>query len=104
MDDRRDPWVPVCRTDEGVSFIVERDAKGKAFETRVCPRAATSDWAIEIVSMIGQQLHAKETAGVSIMPGPDLSRWPAWWYEAVMAVSARRNLRQHAEIEAMRRK
>lgn len=83
--------------------MVERDEKGRAFQILECPRSATSDWAIELVFMVSQQLNAHEMTGAAMFPGPDISLWPQWWYEAVMAISQRRAMRQRAEIETASR-
>ena len=50
--------------------------------------------------MIGEQLTLHEIAGVPMFPGANIAKWPAWYYEAVTEVAARRRMRQNAEMEA----
>ena len=101
VDDRREPWIPHCRTDKGTPFVVERDAKGRAYQVSECPRSATSDHAIELVLLVSQQLQMHEATGSAMIPGADIGKWPQRWFEAVSVVYARRNMRQRAEMEAL---
>lgn len=81
--------------------MVERDDRGKPFESHECPRSVASNDILELVQFIQEQIAMKELTGASMFPSPDVAKWPNWYYEAVMDIAARKRMREVAEQEAM---
>jgi len=92
-------WTADYKTDRGSHYEVPTTCQ-------ICP-AAIQDPELEfLVQLDAQNRRTKEAGGV--MFGTDSSKWPAWFFDSVVAIEQERvsehNARVSAEIEEAKRR
>lgn len=91
-------WVPRAE-------IADKKAEVTGFRNSECPTSyitPQSIWMLELTT--ANEVIQRSGGGGATMFGPDASKWPAWWVDAVVAIGSAEAAWNAAEREALKKK
>jgi hypothetical protein len=95
VDPERKPWWAARhKLDKNKSYVVS------GVETAECPVSLITAESLQLLEMVTSSNLTKESSGAALF-GPNTSRWPAWWHDAVVVVALQERAEQAARMEAM---